>query len=853
MASPEERTAKVEPRASVEGRIDPFGVLDAVTRAVIVTDADGVIRLWNRAAEDLYGWPAAEVVGRPVLEVTPAEHVAAEAEAIMRDLRAGQDWSGEMVLSRRDGSTFLAMVSDRPVLDARGEVIALVGVSEDISERRWVEEAHRRSDQRLRLALAAGRLGVWEWDDATGLVTWDSTMEDLFCLEPGTFAGTLDAYLELLHPEDREPVLALVEGALVTGEGFSLEHRVVCPDGSIRWLQGDGQPRLDEAGEVRGLIGVTVDVTERHRAEAERIQLLAAEASARAEAEAARARIEFLSDAAAALGEPLELSERLQRLTRLGVPRFADASAVYLLDDDGEPALLALHHRDPDQEQILVDLIRRYPVRLDSPVGVGAAIRRSATVWLPEVDESVLAMAARSEGHLAELRALQLTAGIAVPLVGPEGALGAVAFVTVGGRKMTDDDVALAEELCRRIGTLIHNGRLLEARDRDRAIYRYQAALLQALFEASVDGMLAVDPRGQVLASNRRFLQLWGFDEDLLAGGDDVLLQAAAAQVADPESFLAGVRHAYDDAPVSVHDEVLLADGRVLDRHGTPIVDEDGHPHGFTWSFRDVTSERAQQAEIVAAGERFATLARTLQQSLLPPNLPSPTGLELAARYHPAFEGVDVGGDFYDVFAVGQDWVLVIGDVCGKGPEAAALTALARYTIRASAIHDPDPASVLRELNRAMLAHQDGPGSRHRFATVACVHLVGGSAGVTAEVACGGHPLPLVLRADGSIEAVGRPGTLLGVLDQISVETTSTLLGVGDTLVTVTDGVLEARRHGELLGDEGLVDLLGTLNGRSAAEISAAIEARALDQQGGIAHDDIAVLVARVCPEGTAP
>jgi sigma-B regulation protein RsbU (phosphoserine phosphatase) len=331
----------------------------------------------------------------------------------------------------------------------------------------------------------------------------------------------------------------------------------------------------------------------------------------------------------------------------------------------------------------------------------------------------------------------------------------------------------------------------------------------------------------------------------MLQAGDDALMEAAAEHVLDGESFLATIRRCYASGTSAVDDEVLLRDGRVLDRHGRRIQDEDGNSLGFTWSFRDITSERAHQAEVAAAGERFATLARTLQQSLLPPSLPTPGGIELAARYHPAYQGIDVGGDFYDVFAVGDEWVLVIGDVCGKGAEAATLTALARYTIRAAAIHHADPAATLAELNTAMLAHADtGP---RRFATVCCIRLRASIGGVAADIACGGHPLPVILRADGTIEAGGEVGTLLGVFETVHVTTSTVDLRPGDTVIAVTDGVLEARdESGRLLDQEGLEELVAPLSGRSADEIGAAIEDRALSVQNGLARDDIAVLVARI-------
>ena len=155
-------------------------------------------------------------------------------------------------------------------------------------------------------------------------------------------------------------------------------------------------------------------------------------------------------------------------------------------------------------------------------------------------------------------------------------------------------------------------------------------------------------------------------------------------------------------------------------------------------------------------------VARTLQSSLLPSELPDIPGAEIAARYLAAGDGNEVGGDFYDCFATGAgDWALVIGDVCGKGAEAAALTALARYTLRAAALHTRRPRAVLEQLNTALLRDR----LDYRFCTVLYVSLTPHADRLTACVTAGGHPLPIVIRASGELETVGTPGSLLGIVD----------------------------------------------------------------------------------------
>ena len=203
-------------------------------------------------------------------------------------------------------------------------------------------------------------------------------------------------------------------------------------------------------------------------------------------------------------------------------------------------------------------------------------------------------------------------------------------------------------------------------------------------------------------------------------------------------------------------------------------------------------------------------VATTLQRSLLPPDLPRIPGAQLAARYLASGDGIEIGGDFYDCFATsGDDWALVIGDVCGKGAEAAAITALARYTLRAAVLHSRRPAQVLAELNEALLRQ----GLDYRFCTVLYASVTPRPDGCDVVLATGGHPLPLILRADGEVEEAGVPGTLLGIVREPEISEERVALGRGDALVLYTDGVVEASPSDEALAPERLAELLRTLQG----------------------------------------
>ena len=240
-------------------------------------------------------------------------------------------------------------------------------------------------------------------------------------------------------------------------------------------------------------------------------------------------------------------------------------------------------------------------------------------------------------------------------------------------------------------------------------------------------------------------------------------------------------------------------------------------------------------------------IARTLQESLLPPLLPQLPGVDVGARFHAAGEGFEVGGDFYDVFEIGGgSFGVTIGDVCGKGPDAAAVTALARYTLRATAIREPSPAEVLRTLNDAILRQQ---GER-RFCTVAYVRFDPTPMGMRATVAAGGHPLPLALRAADTPVEAGTPGTLLGVVPDPDIEDVAIDLEPGDSLVLFTDGVTEARAPKHVFGPGDLARFVGAHEPLRAEAIAERIERGALSARAEEPRDDVAIVVVKVAAPG---
>ncbi|MFI8876869.1 SpoIIE family protein phosphatase [Streptomyces sp. NPDC055243] len=218
---------------------------------------------------------------------------------------------------------------------------------------------------------------------------------------------------------------------------------------------------------------------------------------------------------------------------------------------------------------------------------------------------------------------------------------------------------------------------------------------------------------------------------------------------------------------------------------------------------RRAAEEARRQAE--ADRERLQEALAVLQRSLLPAELPTVPGLEAASHYHTASPDL-LGGDFYDLFPLGAGrWAFFLGDVCGKGPQAAAVTSLTRYTLRAAALHDADPITVLTTLNTVL--HERYTSGDTRYCTAIFGVLSPGSDHADIHLASGGHPSALVQRADGTAHYLPTPGgMLIGVLPQPQFAPARTQLFAGDTLLLYTDGLTEARTgpERELYGDDAL-------------------------------------------------
>jgi serine phosphatase RsbU (regulator of sigma subunit) len=241
--------------------------------------------------------------------------------------------------------------------------------------------------------------------------------------------------------------------------------------------------------------------------------------------------------------------------------------------------------------------------------------------------------------------------------------------------------------------------------------------------------------------------------------------------------------------------------------------------------------------------ERHRHTAVTLQEALLPPALPVIPGIDVAARYLPAGATAQVGGDFYDVFPLGdQTFAVFIGDVCGSGPDAAAVTSIARHTARAAARHGHCHQEVLRWVNDAVRQSDRGLFCTASFSTIELHHGTW-----RLRTACAGHPLPIRRMAGGGTETIGAPGTLLGVFDRITTTPAELVLDPGDVILFYTDGITDLPDPYGITPDD-MLELVDRLAVHETADeiangLHSSVNARIADAWR---DDDIALIVLRV-------
>jgi serine phosphatase RsbU (regulator of sigma subunit) len=593
----------------------------------------------------------------------------------------------------------------------------------------------------------------------------------------------------------------------------------------------------------------------------------------------------FLDHASEVLARSLDYEQTLQDVARLAVPELADWCAIDIVQPDGSLRQITSRHPEPEQESFLMELRRRFRANVRETAGVARVVRTGEAEHVVDTGTAPVDSVELKPEERDLYARLGPRSYVIVPLITRARTIGALTLLsTREDRHYGTGDVDFAHHLARRFALAIDNARLFdESRDaRVRAEFLVRAG---EILSGSMDYEETLQNVATIAVP-----ELVDWCTVQLMDEDGSIRQVAAAH-ADPakvqlawelqERFPTDpgaptgapnvIRTGQTEVTPEITDELI--DAGIADLEFRQIIKDLGLRSTITAPLRahgrvfgavtfvsaesgrrfgaedvQLVEELARRAGIAVDNARLYTergrIAHTLQTELLPTDLPEIPFVEVAVRYLAAGELNEVGGDFYDIFpsAVEGEWMLVIGDVSGKGAEAAAVTALARYTLHAAALESSEPSDLLRKLNAALIAQRRG-----RDFVTACVALVIPREDRTrVRFSIAGHPPPVVLREDGSASLEGEPGTLLGIFEDPDLVDCSVELAPGDGILLYTDGVIEAGRPFAQLGEEGLAEALAAARPASAADAVDVAETVAIEAQDGPVRDDIALLAVRM-------
>ncbi|MGH8867331.1 MAG: SpoIIE family protein phosphatase [Actinomycetes bacterium] len=477
---------------------------------------------------------------------------------------------------------------------------------------------------------------------------------------------------------------------------------------------------------------------------------------------------------------------------------------------------------------------------------------------LPGGSSSVPVIRHDDAGHTPVLRETGMQSLVAVPLTVEDRVIGSLGVAARETDRFVTDDVVRLQSLADQVALSVEGARLTEL-DRRRRGWLGFLAEASDLLAGTLDPDMTMAMVAQLVVprlarwcaihalddSGGRLAYVWHEDESRVDG-----LRAALSALPPPGTSAAGRRPSVvvwpdGDAVLTVS---LAARGR---RIGTLTL---GRPGVMRFRQDDVelVEDLARRAGLALDNARLyadrTQANRALQRSLLPPRLPDVPGCDVGVAYAAAGEGNEVGGDFYDLFPVREGrWGFAVGDVCGKGAEAAAVTGLARHALRLLGRKGDPLPDVLAQLNEAVLEEAGG----ERFITLLYGEIEPSrDGGARIEFVSAGHPLPMRVQPDGTVITIGNPQTLLGVLPGETFRTEECWLAPGEAFVAVTDGVIERREDGEMFGESGLVRVLSETPGLPASAVADRVESAVLAYHPSTPRDDMAVLVIRALTTG---
>ncbi|ELS57049.1 SpoIIE family protein phosphatase [Streptomyces viridochromogenes] len=710
--------------------------------AVVQIDRTGAISSWNEDAEDLFGYAAEQVVGKPLTDLAAWPHTPGTSTGIAEALQLSR-WEGSYGIRGANGRVTAVYASHLRVRDTGGEPSTVCLLVRD-HERAVLQTPSRIPASDTSTTTEAQSTDPFEVfigspapDDLDGLL--QRTVERARDMLDGDSAFLLLATDDETELEVRASTglpsarqrFARVPVEAGPGRYGSARMPAVHEDltmvpGAVPLLRGTGMRSvvtvpLKVEGRLTGSLGVAAEAPGRYsNEEALRLQFaadriaLAVESARLGELERLRrGSLSFLVEASDLLAGTLDRDQTLALMAQMTVPTLATWCAVYTIADQAsEPYLSYVLHEDEE----LIDGIKSLLSKIPPPEPIATP---GARVWSAPAESA----------HQAALRTSMRSLGLGEP------------------------------------------------------VGRISAGIGPTLATASA------------------------------VGGETVVL------------------------PLVARNRVIgmLTLGKPTDEH-------------FRQEILELAEDLSRRAALALDNARLyserTAISQSLQRSLLPPELPEIAGVEVEVIYRAAGEGNEVGGDFYDLFPISDGaYGFAIGDVCGTGPNAAAVTGLARHALRLLAREGLSGPAVLERLNSAILDE----GARSRFLTLLYGELRpqdDGSAEL--KVVCAGHPLPLRLRQDGTVEPAAEPQPLLGVMEDLELYEQTVTLDPGDVLLCVTDGVTERREGSRMLGDDGLADVLTTCTGLTAGAVAARIM-RAVERFASDApSDDMAILAMRV-------
>ena len=436
-------------------------IVESSDDAIVGKTLDGTITSWNAAAERLYGYTAAEVIGRSIAIIVPTD-LPDELPSILARLARGERVEHyETVRVRKDGSRVQASVTISPILGTRGKVIGAAAITRDVSDRRRIEEALRDSEERYRGIVRQAAVGIARAGLDGRLLDANPGLCLAVAREREELVGT--SYLDLVHADDRARAGAAIETLLAGGpDGETLDLRYRRNQRDSVWVSVTLSAIRNAEGMPRSVIAVSLDVTERRRTEAT---------------------LRFLAEASESLSSLVDYRATLQKVAQLAVPGFADWCAIDMLGDQGTIDRLAVAHVDPSKVRLAEMIHERYPPDPGAPYGVPKVLRTGVSERVAHIDLLAVAEAQPDEERRRIVNELGPRSYMCVPLRVKERTLGVMTFVTAeSGQNYDDADLGVAEDLARRAAIAIENARLYEElRQSDRRKDEFLAVLSHEL------------------------------------------------------------------------------------------------------------------------------------------------------------------------------------------------------------------------------------------------------------------------------------------------------------------------------------------------------------------------------------